>query len=278
MAILTVAVTAALTAVMVPFVVTMLKAAGAVRGNYRGDQVPVSVGIVFIPAIITGSFLIMIVHPEHKEIMLLGILGAAVMGFVGIIDDLLGSRSVLGFKGHLKSLLEGRLTTGGFKAIIGGIVAASISIYISTGAGEWILNVLVIALFTNLLNLSDLRPGRAIKLFFMLWFISFIPAFNQEYRFLLYPLIGGILAYMPTDIKAKGMMGDVGSNVLGIAMGLYYCLISSVYLRMVILVILVFLQLVGERYSFTAIIDRNRILSFIDGLGRGKVGGYNDKD
>lgn len=278
MAVLTVAVTAALTAVMIPFVITMLKGAGAVRCNYRGDQVPVSVGIVFIPAMITGSFMIVMIYPEHKEIMLLGILAAAVMGFAGIIDDLLGTRSVLGFKGHMKSLLEGRLTTGGFKAIIGGIVAASISIYISKGPGEWVLNVLVITLFTNLLNLSDLRPGRAIKLFFVLWLVSLIPVFYREYRFLLYPPIGGIIAYMPTDFRAKGMMGDVGSNVLGITVGLYYCLISSVYLRLAILVMLVLLQLVGEKYSFTAIIDRSRILSFIDGLGRGKVESCNDKD
>jgi UDP-N-acetylmuramyl pentapeptide phosphotransferase/UDP-N-acetylglucosamine-1-phosphate transferase len=266
------------TVILMPFVTSMLKNAGAVRKNYLGVAVPVSMGINFIPAIILGSSVMIFINPGLKELVLLNILGTTVMGFVGIIDDLLGNRDTLGFTGHLKSLLMGKLTTGGFKAIIGGLVSASISLYISTTLGEWIVNTLIIALFTNLLNLSDLRPGRAIKFFLLIWGLSFLPVFNGNYNFLLYPLIGSLIAYLPTDIRGRSMMGDVGSNILGIAIGLYYSLITPFAWKIAVLFILILLQFLGEKYSFSSIIGKSRVLSFIDGLGRGKVEGYNDKN
>ena len=34
-----------------------------------------------------------------------------------------------------------------------------------------------------------------------------------------------LLIYFPMDLKAKAMMGDVGSNILGITLGIY-CTLS----------------------------------------------------
>ena len=40
------------------------------------------------------------------------------MGLTGFVDDVFGDRGKRGFKGHIKSLFEGKPTTGLFKAAI----------------------------------------------------------------------------------------------------------------------------------------------------------------
>lgn len=248
----------------------MLENSGAVRPNYAGRSVPVGLGIVFVPAVITSGAFAAINLPEYSELILLSMLGMTVMGLVGIADDLLGNREVLGFTGHIKSLIHGRLTTGGLKAIIGGMISAVISLFISETALAWLLNTLVIALFTNLVNLTDLRPGRAVKFFFIALLFTFFRPFNVGYGFIIAPVAGALAAYAPVDLKAGAMMGDTGSNLLGISLGLYFCLKTPVAYMPVLVIALLAIQVVGERYSFSRIIDANKFLRYIDNLGRGR--------
>jgi len=255
------------TAAFLPYIALMLKNSGIVKENYLGDKIPVGMGIIFIPAVITGMIVLVFIGHIDKKLVLLELLGITVIGFAGVIDDLLGNRDTLGFKGHIRSLLKGTLTTGGFKALMGGLTASIISLFISDTAIQWILNTLIIAFFTNMLNLMDLRPGRAIKFFFFVWGISLVGWRNATYSYLLFPLAGSLAAYIPVDFKGKGMMGDVGSNILGISMGIYYSLITGITAKVLIVSALILLHLIAERYSFTDIIYKNRILSFIDGLG-----------
>ena len=53
------------------------------------------------------------------------------MFFAGILDDIIGNRDVSGLKATLKVYLNGKLTTGGFKALFGGFIGLVISIAIS---------------------------------------------------------------------------------------------------------------------------------------------------
>lgn len=267
MTIAVIPVTFFITIVILPYISLMLTNSGAVRQNYMGKKIPVGMGIVFIPAVITGVIVLVYLEQIDKKLALLNLLGITVIGFAGIVDDLLGNRDTLGFKGHIKSLFKGTLTTGGFKALMGGLVASVISLFISDAVIQWILNALIISLFTNMLNLMDLRPGRAIKFFFLVWGISVIGGIKGNYSYLLFPLAGSLIAYMPVDFKGKGMMGDVGSNVLGISMGIYFSLSTGVTAKICIVGALVLMHLIGEKYSFTNIIDKNRILSFVDSLG-----------
>lgn len=258
------------TAVLLEPIARMLEISGAVRANYAGSSVPIGLGIVFIPAVILAAAFMAAYRPAFRELILLSILGMTVMGFVGIIDDLLGDREVLGFSGHIKSIIHGRLTTGGLKAVIGGLVSAIISLFISEKAVGWALNTMVIALFTNLINLTDLRPGRAIKFFFISLIPTLLPFFADGYGFIIAPVVGALAAYAPVDLKARGMMGDAGSNLLGITVGLYYCLKTPVVLKPVLFITLLTMQVVGDRYSFSRVIDTNRFLRYIDNLGRGR--------
>ena len=65
-------------------------------------------------------------------------------------------------------------------------------------------------------------------------------------------------------------MGDAGSNLLGISLGLYYCLKMPAAYSPALVMALIIMQVAGEKYSFSRIIDTNRFLRYIDNLGRGR--------
>ena len=69
-------------------------------------------------------------------------------------------------------------------------------------------------------------------------------------------------------LKAKAMMGDTGSNVLGISIGILMVLGYTLKVRIVWLVFLVLIHLLTEKFSLTKIIEKNKVLNFIDRLGR----------
>ena len=64
------------------------------------------------------------------------------------------------------------------------------------------------------------------------------------------------------------MMGDTGSNVLGISIGMIMVFGYSFNVRVGWLVFLVLIHILTEKYSLTKIIENNKILNFIDKLGR----------
>ena len=86
--------------------------------------------------------------------------GAAAFGGY---DDLAGSGDRRGFRGHLGALAHGELTTGAAK--LGGIGATGLAASALLGGGpvDALLNAGLIAGGANLVNLFDLRPGRASK-------------------------------------------------------------------------------------------------------------------
>jgi hypothetical protein len=106
----------------------------------------------------------------------------------GLADDAFGGGTDKGFRGHLGALREGRLTTGMLKVLgiglLSFVTATSIASMLddsdpwaasTTGwthgvlvALAWLAATLVIALAANLVNLTDLRPGRALKTYSVL--------------------------------------------------------------------------------------------------------------
>ena len=137
-----------------------------------------------------------------------------------------------------------------------------------------VINSFLIALFTNLLNLLDLRPGRAIKFYLFLFLAFATGAFLQNSHYsliLLVPLLGSILGYFPYDLKARCMMGDGGANLLGISAGILAVLQTGYQQKLVILLLLIIIHAIAEQYSLTELIKNNRILNFVDNLGRKRV-------
>ncbi|SHJ64967.1 glycosyl transferase [Tepidibacter formicigenes] len=254
------------TLLIIPYFKSLLVESNIVRKNYKGDLIPVSIGIVFLPMLIVNSSIVRYFYKDNQiYIFLFGIIA---MAFIGIIDDLIGNRDVSGLKGHFKSLFKGRLTTGGFKALFGGFVALFVSMSISNNIIDIIINTLLISLFTNLINLLDLRPGRAIKGYVLISLILLFTVSLYYQKILIILLLSNVLAYFKDDLKAKAMMGDVGSNVLGISIGIIVASNFSFIARSITLILLILIHIITEKYSLTKIIEKNKILNYIDMIGR----------
>ena len=260
----------AITLLSIPMISKMLENSGMIRENYRGDMIPVGLGLVFIPTLVINSIILIYsnIVPE-KIIMIYMLLFASIaMSFVGIIDDSLGNRGVTGLIGHFKALFKGSLTTGAFKALLGGFVGLTLAVTLSKSIPNIIVATLVVALTTNMMNLFDLRPGRAIKAYVILAIIIFLAStkFNREVMMLIVP---AVLAYFYFDLRALTMMGDAGSNVLGVSIGVFIVSSFDLPVQLVSLVLLVAIHVLTEKFSLTKIIENNKFLDYVDKLGRG---------
>ena len=248
------------TYLMTPLFKNLLVESNCIRPNYKGEMIPVSMGIVFLPMIIINGIILAFFTVDFISLscLFIFIFGMMAMFFAGIIDDTIGNRDVSGLKGHFKSLFKGTLTTGGFKALFGGFVGLIISVSISKD---------IIDIVVNIMNLFDLRPGRAIKVYLVIMITIFftLSGYIQILPLLILP---NVLAYFNFDLKAKAMMGDTGSNVLGISIGILMVLGYTLKVRIVWLVFLVLIHLLTEKFSLTKIIEKNKVLNFIDRLGR----------
>lgn len=260
------------------FLLSMLLESGAVRKNYLGHDIPVSAGISF-PVTVILVFIVYILFSRYESSFNTYLIGIIAISFLGFIDDMLGQRDTLGFKGHFGALFKGKLTTGGFKAVGGGFIALFMAFFLVTAGPLWhnlgniILNALIIALFTNMLNLLDLRPGRALKgyLFFLLLIV--LMAAGRVNWLLIAPLLGAVLVYLPVDLKARAMMGDAGSNVLGLTLGYYSVIHLPLFYRIGVLVFLIVMHIYTEKFSLTRTIERVPWLRAIDQLGRSNENG-----
>src|SRR5690554_1091556 len=201
-------------------VYTMLIGSNATGRNYLNEDIPVGMGVMF-PIALICSLAILYIFFSLDLILFIFLLGFITMAFVGFIDDILGNKDIQGLKGHIGKLLKVELTTGGLKALMGGIIALFISMPFQNNILILLLDGLIIALFTNLINLLDLRPGRAIKAYLLYSIILFIFFYSHQYIYLLLIVTVIVLIYFPMDIKAQAMMGDVGSNTLGFTLGFF---------------------------------------------------------
>lgn len=218
-----------------------------VRPNFQKKPIPAATGLSFL--------LPLACYPPLWPAIAFGVLGLA--------DDLWGNRSVGGFKGHLKSLFSGKPTTGSLKLFGGGAVALAYAgslfphkpLAMAVAAG-------VIALCANTLNLLDLRPGRAFFGFGLLLVpaLALTPLTFTE----LWPLLIVLTIEWWSDARASAMLGDTGSNLLGALAGVF--LVQSLPLmgQTVLLVVLLALNLVSERLSISATIEKTRWLKWLD--------------
>jgi UDP-N-acetylmuramyl pentapeptide phosphotransferase/UDP-N-acetylglucosamine-1-phosphate transferase len=271
-----------LTKISLPFIYKLLLGAGTVKENFRKETVPAALGLVFpltfpIVLLVFQSLkyfgLSQVLKSGEFYAFLFFITG---LGLLGLADDILKDDQEKGFRQHLKRLWQGKLTSGGLKAVFGFLfsIIFAIGIWITTGEAWWLLvpRILVGALSPNILNLFDLRPGRAIKVllfgFFLLFITSLIKSGLNPMLYLIASIIGGVLAYFPLDLQARGMLGDTGANFLGGVFGGIVVLDGSIDLLLIVLMVLIILQIIAEKVSFTKIIEENKFLKFIDDLGR----------
>src|SRR5690554_3424489 len=199
---------------------SLLIQSSAIRKNYLNQDIPVSFGILFPIASICSLTIFHLFYPLDS-IAYIFLLGITSISFLGVIDDLLGNRETTGLKGHLGKLLKLELTTGGLKAIMGVVIGIFVTMPFENNFILLLLKALTIALFTNLINLLDLRPGRAIKGYLLYTILLLVSFYKQSSIDLLWMITTIVILYSPLDFKAKAMMGDAGSNILGFTLGFF---------------------------------------------------------
>lgn len=245
---------------------------GVRKPNYLGRGLPAAAGLLFpvagLPALWFSGL--------EARVRLSGLLVIAVLGLVGMLDDVFAARrQARGLRGHLMALARGRLTTGAVKALGGLAAGFGAGFILHPGQpAAIVLDALLIALAANFLNLLDLRPGRCLKGFGLLSALALLGGFLgvgeegvEHVVRLLGPVAAAAIVSAPADLAGRAMMGDVGANVLGAAAGLGLAVSLGPWERLAAVVVLVAVHLVCERVSLSGLIARSRVLSFLDRLG-----------
>jgi UDP-GlcNAc:undecaprenyl-phosphate GlcNAc-1-phosphate transferase len=256
-----------------------LRQIGLVRQNYLGKEV-LTAGGVFMFVYTTVALLVLLALSPwwdgsdgawQQGILLLA--GSAAMAFWGWQDDCSREKEVKGFRGHLRTLWrEQRMTSGMLKAWGGGSTALLISLGLNDGFWPTLVGAGLLALTSNLLNLFDLRPARAIKVFWLLETMALgvglpLSLSIQEWVWFV-PVVVASLLLFAHDASGRLMLGDTGANYLGFFAG--FCLMISLPLAVETAFLLMFaaLHLLAERVSFTRVIQSVGWLRRFDEWGR----------
>jgi UDP-N-acetylmuramyl pentapeptide phosphotransferase/UDP-N-acetylglucosamine-1-phosphate transferase len=248
------------------------------RVNYRGRTVPTAGGLVLALAVVVveaGRVVLAAagVGDRHslsaaRLAVVLVVIGLAL---VGLADDLVADRSGdRGFRGHLRALSKGRLTTGGAK-IVGGAAVAALAVAMATtpdSAARLLIDAAVVALAANLGNLLDRAPGRAGKSAIVAFVVLAVATKASRSLSEVAVLIGGMAGLLLDDLHERVMLGDTGSNALGAALGLGLVLTATPTVRLVALVALLAANGVSEVVSFSQVIEATPPLRALDAIGR----------
>ena len=248
------------------------------RTNFTGRRVTLAEGV----AVCAGTTWMAWRGAGPVHGLMLGAIGG-----LGIVDDLVeprarraGRTTPKGLRGHLGALRAGRPTTGAIKAL--GIPLIALGAVLADrgrrGPVMVVCDAALIAGSANLVNLLDLRPGRALKAVLpaavLLLLLSAGPAgeVHSARR-----ATGAALARaaalpaaaaLPMDLRERGMLGDAGANILGAALGAAAAHRLPAAARLGLLTGVVALTVLSERISFSAVIERTPALRALDQLGR----------
>ncbi len=238
-----------------------------VRVNHAGQPVTLAEGPLAAAGLLAGLAVDRALGaPVHRTLAVaLAGLGSAA---VGAYDDLHGTAQAKGYAGHLRALREGRVTSGLIKIVGVGLSATAAALVLgrARGAGgarrlaDLGIDTVLVATTANLVNLFDLRPGRAAKVLLLLGG-GLLGAGSA-------PAVGATAGSLPTDLAARSMLGDCGANGLGAAVATVAADRLPRPAKLLALVGVVALNLASERVSFTAVIDGHRVLRALDELGR----------
>ena len=287
--------------------------------NYRGASVPTGLGLVWL--FLVAAVGLSAVIGDAVTDLLFNVIGVEVdnlsgvvplfsrsadlflraaefalpVAVVGFVDDVFGSGEAKGFRGHARALRGGASTTGAFKAV--GIVTLAVvatwrvapamwggagSVFRPSQMAGWVLAAALVAGSANLVNLTDLRPGRALKVYGALVGVAGIGLASTDASWsgvapierVVASAAVVLLALLPVfavwraDLSERAMLGDAGANAFGFVAGALLVVSYPPVGVAIGAAAVVTLNLVSERVSFTAAIERNAFLRWLDGLGR----------
>jgi len=239
------------------------------RTNHRGEPVSLLEG----PSVAAGVLGGLAAGGEGRAALGAAIATSSAAAF-GIVDDLAedAEHRTKGLRGHLGALARGELTTGGLKVLgigAGSLLAAAVGTPRTGSTRAWLadlaINGALVAASANLVNLLDLRPGRALK-------ASLLAAGGAGIAGVSPGIAGSVLgasaAAIGEDLAENDMLGDGGANAVGAAIGSAFAFGASRPARLAALTLATGLTLASEKVSFSAVIARTPGLRELDELGR----------
>ncbi|MEV4352038.1 hypothetical protein AB0J83_46895 [Actinoplanes sp. NPDC049596] len=241
------------------------------RTNFHGRTVTLAGG----PALALGATVGAAIGARDGRTAAAALTAGAVSGAVGLYDDVVGNRPdqkvFKGFAGHLGAAREGKVTSGLVK--IAGVGAAAFVASALVGssrrtkigrATDVLLGAGVVAGTANLLNLLDLRPGRAIKASAVLG----APLALGRKGGVAAGTLGAASGLVADDLAEEIMLGDSGANALGALLGVALIARTGPAGRAAALTALASLTAASEKVSFTKVIEDTPWLRYLDELGR----------
>ena len=254
-----------------------MRRAGLTRENYAGRTVAFPAGAVLVAcsllalaplAVLDDRADLDLLDPELRR-WIVYVLGVA---FLGLLDDALGRGAAAdtprGWRGHARAVLGGRFSTGAIKAA----GALALAAYAVSGRGreglEYVGDLALLLLATNLFNLLDLRPGRVEKAFAALLAALCVGAWSAEPVELLGVFIGPVLVGAAFTLRERAMLGDTGSNLVGALAGVSMLVVLDETGRWIALAAVLALTIYGEFRSISKAIESIPPLRWIDSIGR----------
>jgi hypothetical protein len=250
---------------------------GLVRENYRGAHPAFPAGAVLVSCSLLALAPLAVLD-DRADLDLLSpdlrrwavyVLGVA---FLGLLDDALGRGAAndapRGWRGHARAVMDGRFSTGAIKAI----GALALAAYAVSGRGrenvDYLADLALLLLATNLFNLLDLRPGRVEKAFVLLLAGLCLGAWTAVPLELLGVFIGPVLVGAAYTLRERAMLGDTGANLVGALAGISLLVVLGEEARLVALATVAALTIYGEFRSISRVIERVTPLRQLDSLGR----------
>lgn len=254
---------------------------GMNRINYRGVEVVTAGGVMIVASSTAGLCTMLLFLAGSgtagriiKEGVLMGA-GMLAMALWGWQDDVSHDKQAKGFRGHFGTLWrEKRMTSGLWKAWGGASTSMLVSLSLTHSLWPLFFSAGLLAMTPNVLNLFDLRPVRAIKVFWFLLAISAVgtlwgPSPSKQYLWLwLLPVVTASMLFFRHEASGRIMLGDTGANALGFIAGYSLVIGLPMQAQAGLLVLFVVLHVLAEFISFSALIQRFRWLEWIDRWGR----------
>lgn len=237
--------------------------------NHAGRTIPRVLGAVLVGASLGAFGLAYVVADGYRlnswDVVALASVGA--LGAAGAVDDL-SREGPRGLGPHVSSLLRGRPTTGILKLFVGLSAAIGIAWLAGEGAVRVAAGAVLIGLSINVWNALDVAPGRSLKWGAIALAAVLGPVWGRTYALLAAGTLGAVLGLLPFDLRERGMLGDAGSNPLGlvVGMGLFLALPEPWLVAGAGAALL--LQVAAETVTITRLIEATPPLGWLDRLGR----------
>jgi UDP-N-acetylmuramyl pentapeptide phosphotransferase/UDP-N-acetylglucosamine-1-phosphate transferase len=249
------------------------RAQALARTNFRGREVTLAAGpALAVAASATAALGAATMGTGGLPTAAAALTAGLGSGAVGLYDDIVGARPghrAKGFRGHLSALRHGRVTSGLVKVVgVGAVGLAAAALVPSRNRRvrglEVLLGAGVVAGTANLVNLLDLRPGRALKASLLVGG----PLLGGPAGAIVAGPSGAAAALLREDLGERVMLGDAGANALGALLGVALIARTGPVARAVLLAGIGGLTAASERVSFTDVIARTPGLRQLDALGR----------